>query len=66
MDFNFEQCTGNGLGECRRCADKGKWNRYWVDFLYKVDGFKGVYCWNCVKELRSMCEREDGNEQERT
>lgn len=50
------QCTGEGQGSCKRCSDKGKWNRIWCCFLYKIEGLEGCYCSDCVKEIIS--ERE--------
>lgn len=44
-------CEGEGQGSCKRCVDKGIWNRMWMSFLYKIEGFEGYYCWNCVKEI---------------
>ncbi len=46
------QCKGEGQGSCKRCSDKGKWNRNWMCFLYKVEGREGYYCADCVKEMQ--------------
>nr|DAK74823.1 MAG TPA: hypothetical protein [Caudoviricetes sp.] len=43
-------CKGNGLGSCKRCDDKGIWNRTWMCFLYRIEGYEGLYCDKCVKE----------------
>lgn len=45
------QCKGDGQGSCKRCSDKGKWNRTWMCFLYKIEGYEGCYCSDCVKEI---------------
>lgn len=45
------QCSGDGQGSCKRCADNGKWNRNWMCFLYKIDGLDGCYCDKCVEEI---------------
>lgn len=45
------KCTGSGQGSCKRCDDKGKWNRTWMCFLYKIEGLEGVYCSDCVTEI---------------
>lgn len=45
------QCTGEGQGSCKRCSDKGKWNRTWCCFLFEIEGLEGRYCSNCVKEI---------------
>jgi len=46
------QCTGNGQGECKRCSDKGKWNRVWTCMLYEIEGFEGCYCSKCVNDIK--------------
>lgn len=46
------QCTGEGQGSCKRCTEKGKWNRIWCCFLYKIEGLEGCYCSDCVKEIQ--------------
>lgn len=45
-------CTGEGQGWCRRCLEKGKWGANWMCFLYKIEGYDGCYCLDCVKEIR--------------
>lgn len=45
------QCQGEGQGSCKRCNDKGIWNVKWMCFLYKIEGFEGCYCRECVKEI---------------
>lgn len=49
--MKITQCTGEGQGECKRCADKGKWNRMWMPFLYHIEGMEGCYCKKCVREI---------------
>lgn len=46
------QCKGNGQGSCKRCDDRGKWNRVWTSMLYEIYGLDGCYCSNCVKEIK--------------
>lgn len=46
------RCKGEGQGSCRRCTNNGKWNHSWMCFLYKIEGFDGCYCSNCVSEIR--------------
>lgn len=57
------QCQGEGQGSCKRCSDKGKWNRTWMCFLYKIEGYDGCYCADCVKEIKAevslICGREE-------
>lgn len=43
---------GEGQGTCARCLAKSGWNRYWMTMLYKVDGLPGLYCSQCVEQLR--------------
>ena len=45
------KCAGEGQSSCKRCLDKGKWNRMWDCFLYKIEGHEGCYCSDCVKEI---------------
>ncbi len=47
------RCTGEGQGPCKRCSDKGKWNRNWMSFLYMIEGYEGCYCAECVKEIQA-------------
>lgn len=47
------KCKGEGQGSCKRCSDKGKWNRMWMCFLYKIEGYEGCYCADCVKEIKA-------------
>lgn len=47
------QCKGEGHGSCKRCSDKGKWNIAWMCFLYKIEGYEGCYCRDCVNEIKA-------------
>ena len=47
----FTRCKGEGIGSCKRCADNGKWNEHWMCFLYKIEGYEGFYCRDCVKQI---------------
>ena len=51
--LEITKCSGDGQGSCKRCSEKGKWNRIWMCFLYKIEGFDGCYCYDCVKELQN-------------
>ena len=53
--MKFIRAEGHGQGSCRRCEEKGKWNRAWMCFLYRIEGKEGCYCWDCLKEI----EREE-------
>ena len=46
------RCQGEGQGSCKRCSDKGEWNRTWMCFLYKIEGQEGCYCRDCVDEMQ--------------
>ena len=50
------QCTGEGQGSCKRCLEKGIWNRKWMCFLYEIEGYEGCYCSDCVEEIKKECE----------
>lgn len=45
------RCTGEGQGSCKRCDDRGIWNRYWMSMLYEIEGYGGCYCSCCVREI---------------
>ena len=46
------KCKGEGQGSCKRCKEKGKWNRAWMCFLYEIEGHEGIYCRDCVNEIK--------------
>lgn len=50
--MKFIQCKGEGQGSCTLCDKKGKWNRMWMCFLYKIEGHNGIYCNECCKEIK--------------
>ena len=50
-DFKITKCTGEGQGSCKRCNDHGIWNRHWMSMLYKIEGYEGCYCPECVKKI---------------
>lgn len=54
------KCKGDGQGSCKMCTDNGKWNRNWMCFLYKIEGYEGCYCSDCVKKIvQSNSEKEE-------
>ena len=59
--MNVVKCKGEGHGSCKRCSDKGKWNMTWMCFLYKIEGYEGCYCRDCVNEIQT--EKGTDNEQ---
>lgn len=60
--LKITKCTGEGQGSCRRCLEKGKWNSNWMCFLYKIEGYNGCYCLDCVKEIEMEEENLYGRE----
>jgi len=56
--MEVKKCSGEGQGSCKRCNDKGKWNRAWMCFLYEIKGLEGCYCSNCVKEITEEAENK--------
>lgn len=50
-NLKITQCKGDGQGSCKMCLDNGKWNRTWMCFLYKIEGYEGCYCSECVKKI---------------
>lgn len=47
----IQKAKGEGHGSCKRCTDKGIWNRTWMCFLNKIEGYEGCYCDKCSKEI---------------
>lgn len=56
--IKYEQCKGNGTGSCKRCLDNGKWNCFWMSWLYKIDGYDGYYCWDCLGAIVNELEKK--------
>lgn len=50
------RCQGEGQGSCKRCSERGIWNRSWMSLLSDIEGYDGHYCSDCVKEI---LEQED-------
>ena len=59
--MKITKCMGEGQGSCKRCSDNGKWNRTWMCFLYKIEGYEGCYCGDCVKELQAHPTEKGGD-----
>lgn len=60
--MKITKCNGEGQGSCKRCSDNGKWNRTWMCFLYKIEGYEGCYCGDCVKEIQNKEKAGKNNE----
>lgn len=59
----MEKCSGEGQGTCKRCKDNGIWNSNWMSFLYKVDGYEGIYCYECAKYLEEQKQVKKGGKE---
>lgn len=57
----MEKCSGDGQGTCKRCKDMGIWNRNWMSFLYKVEKYEGIYCYDCAKYLEEQKQAKENN-----
>lgn len=49
--INYIKLEGNGQCSCKRCEEKRGWNRHWTNMCFKIEGFDGVYCSECLKEI---------------
>lgn len=56
--LKITQCQGEGQGECKRCREIKGWNRVWACFLYKIEGYEGCYCGDCVKAIEEEVNHE--------
>lgn len=56
--MNIIQAKGEGQGQCILCMSRGKWNVHWMVFLYRIEGKEGLYCSNCVNELKKGNNKE--------
>lgn len=59
--MKITQCKEEGQGSCKRCSDRGKWNRAWMSFLYRIEGYEGCYCRDCVREIKEEAGGKDGS-----
>lgn len=50
--MNIKKCQGEGQASCTRCNEKGIWNRNWMSFMYEIEGMSGIYCKDCVEEIK--------------
>lgn len=60
--MKITQCEGEGQGSCRRCNERGIFNRQWMIFLYEIYGYEGCYCGKCVNEILANHYEESANE----
>lgn len=51
-NLKIMQCKGEGQGSCKMCSDNGRWNRSWMCFLYRIEGYESCYCSECVNKIR--------------
>ena len=62
--LEIKQCSGEGLGSCKMCSDNGNWNRNWMCFLYRINGYEGVYCKECVDKITAKINISRNNDSE--
>lgn len=55
------RAKGEGQGSCRRCTERDTWNRTWMCFLWKIEGYDGVYCHTCTNEIIKENEQNEQN-----
>lgn len=46
-NIKVTQCKGEGQGTCKICN-----NRNWMCFLYKIEGYEGCYCSDCISSIK--------------
>lgn len=51
--MKITKCKGEGQGSCSLCDEHGIYNRIWMTFLYRIEGYKGCYCEKCVNEIKA-------------
>lgn len=56
--LRITRCVGEGQGECKRCRETKGWNRHWTSFLFKIEGFEGCYCNECVNAILKEMNRK--------
>ena len=50
----IQKAKGNGQCQCTGCRKKGNWNVHWTEFMYKIEGYEGVYCRDCKNEIEAV------------
>lgn len=58
ISLKIIKCVGDGQSECKRCADIKGFNRFWMAMLYKIDGFDGCYCYDCMRFIVKELEKK--------
>lgn len=56
--MKITQCKGEGQGSCKLCDEHGIFNRDWMSFLYKIEGYEGCYCENCINEIKGVVKND--------
>ncbi len=51
--MEIKRAEGEGQAQCRGCKDRGKWNIQWCTFLYKIEGKEGLYCEDCMQQIKT-------------
>lgn len=57
--LKITKCVGEGQGSCKRCAEIRGFNRLWMCFLYKIDGYEGVYCYDCALAISEEARKKE-------
>lgn len=50
--MKIKRAEGEGQAQCRGCKDKGRWNVQWCTFLYEIEGLDGLYCHDCMQQIK--------------
>ena len=57
-NLKITKCVGEGQAECKRCAEIKGFNRNWVSMMYKIDGYDGCYCSDCVETMERWTDND--------
>lgn len=58
MKIKYEQCSGEGQGDCALCEKEGRFAGNWMCFLYRLEGYDGIYCWDCVQKIQKGVDKD--------
>lgn len=56
--YPVRRCSGFGQGVCARCRVLKGQPIHWMTMLYESEGFDGLLCADCVRELIKNSEEE--------
>jgi hypothetical protein len=60
-NLKITRCTGNGQGSCTGCEKEKGWNRVWMSMLFKIDGFDGLFCADCVRKIKDKVNSDESD-----